>query len=125
MKEDRKISLVTGGSRGLGKDTASNIVKKEMGVMLTYNSKKEEGEKVVGEIEGMGRRAVALQFNTGDFGGGIIRDNKEVNAQVAANTAPGRAGLQEDIGWVIAFLCTEEARWINARRIEVSGGAYL
>lgn len=57
-----------------------------------------------------------------DFGGGRVRDNKDINAQVASITALGRVGLPDDIGGVVAFLCTEEARWINAQRLEVSGG---
>lgn len=57
-----------------------------------------------------------------DFGGGMVRDNEQVNKSVASATALGRAGLAEDIGGVVAFLCTPEAKWINAQRIEVSGG---
>jgi NAD(P)-dependent dehydrogenase (short-subunit alcohol dehydrogenase family) len=57
-----------------------------------------------------------------DFGGGVVRDNVQVNQMVAGVTALGRVGLPDDIGGVVAFLCTEEARWINAQRIEVSGG---
>jgi len=57
-----------------------------------------------------------------DFGGGAVRDNEQYNNAVASVTALGRAGLPEDIGGVVAFLCTEDARWINAQRIEVSGG---
>ena len=57
-----------------------------------------------------------------DFGGGRVRDNKEINEQVANITALGRVGLPDDIGGVVAFLCTEEAYWVNAQRIEVSGG---
>ena len=60
-----------------------------------------------------------------DFGGGRVRDNKEINAHVAGVTALGRAGVPDDIGGVVAFLCTEEARWINGQRIEVSGGMML
>jgi NAD(P)-dependent dehydrogenase (short-subunit alcohol dehydrogenase family) len=60
-----------------------------------------------------------------DFGGGHVRDNKELNNQIASNTALGRVGLPDDIGGVVAFLCTEEARWINGQRIEVSGGIHL
>ncbi|WPU91417.1 SDR family oxidoreductase [Mucilaginibacter sabulilitoris] len=60
-----------------------------------------------------------------DFSGGILRDNPELNKHVAEITALGRAGLPDDIGGVVAFLCTEEARWINAQRIEVSGGMNL
>ncbi|TYR34717.1 SDR family oxidoreductase [Sphingobacterium phlebotomi] len=57
-----------------------------------------------------------------DFGGGAVRDNEQYNKAVSSVTALGRAGLAEDIGGVVAFLCTEDARWINAQRIEVSGG---
>ncbi|KGE13028.1 SDR family NAD(P)-dependent oxidoreductase [Sphingobacterium deserti] len=60
-----------------------------------------------------------------DFGGGRTRDNKEINANIAAATALGRAGLPEDIGAVVAFLCSDDARWINGQRIEVSGGMLL
>ncbi|WP_375418980.1 SDR family oxidoreductase [uncultured Hymenobacter sp.] len=57
-----------------------------------------------------------------DFGGGRTRDNKQINAHLASLTALGRVGLPEDIGPVVAFLCTDEARWINAQRLEASGG---
>ncbi len=246
-----KIALVTGGSRGLGKDMALNLAKKGIDVILTYNSKKEEALAVVAEIEKAGRKAATLQLDAGDlksfdafyvqvknvlsntfnterfdflinnagtalyaafaetteeqfdtalnihykgvffltqkalpflnnggriinissglarfsfpgssaygsmkgaievltrylakelgsrgiaanvvapgaietdFGGGHVRDNKELNAQVAGMTALGRVGLPDDIGGVVAFLCTEDAKWINGQRIEVSGG---
>ncbi|MCO4292947.1 SDR family oxidoreductase [Solitalea sp. MAHUQ-68] len=57
-----------------------------------------------------------------DFGGGRVRDNEEINKQIASITALGRVGLPDDIGGVVAFLCTDDARWINAQRLEVSGG---
>jgi NAD(P)-dependent dehydrogenase (short-subunit alcohol dehydrogenase family) len=57
-----------------------------------------------------------------DFSGGMVRDNPEVNRQIAAMTALGRAGLPDDIGPMIASLLSEDNRWINAQRIEVSGG---
>lgn len=252
--ETTKIALVTGGSRGLGKNIAVSLAKKGIDVILTYHSKKEEADQVVSEIEGLGRQAFALQLDTGksdtfdafiqkvaahlkdnngnsnfdflinnagiginkpflettetdfdlmmnihlkgvyfltqksvpylnkggriinissglarysgpgfsayatmksgietltryiakelgargiganvvapgpietDFDGGGVRDNKEINKRVVASTALGRVGLPEDIGGVVAFLCTEDARWINAQRIEVSGGQNL
>lgn len=254
MATDKKIALVTGGSRGLGKDMALNIAKKGIDVVLTYHSKKDEAQAVVSEIEAMGRKAWAFQLDasnvktfddffaqvtarlkeatgsthfdflvnnagTGlympfadtteeqfddmlnihfkgvyfltqkalafmndggriinissglarfsvpgssaygsmkgavevltrylakelgprriaanvvapgpvetDFGGGRTRDNKELNAMMASATALGRVGLPHDIGGVVAFLCTEDAKWINAQRIEVSGGMNL
>lgn len=57
-----------------------------------------------------------------DFGGGAVRDNKELNDMIAHGTALGRVGLPADVGSVVAFLCSDEARWINAQRIEVAGG---
>jgi NAD(P)-dependent dehydrogenase (short-subunit alcohol dehydrogenase family) len=60
-----------------------------------------------------------------DFGGGRIRDNKELNDHLSEITALGRVGLPDDIGGVVAFLCSEDAKWINGQRIEVSGGLNL
>jgi NAD(P)-dependent dehydrogenase (short-subunit alcohol dehydrogenase family) len=60
-----------------------------------------------------------------DFGGGAVRDNSQLNAFVAANTALGRVGLPEDIGGAIALLFGEGGQWINAQRIEVSGGMFI
>ena len=58
-----KIALVTGGSRGLGKDMALRIAEKGNHVVITYVSQKEAAEKVVKEIEKMGKQAVALPFD--------------------------------------------------------------
>ena len=57
-----------------------------------------------------------------DFSGGIVRDNPELNKHVADMTALGRAGLPDDIGPMIASLLSEDNSWVNAQRIEVSGG---
>ncbi|GAB3913779.1 SDR family NAD(P)-dependent oxidoreductase [Mucilaginibacter boryungensis] len=251
MSTTNKIALVTGGSRGLGKNMALSLAKKGINVILTYNSNKDEAAAVVAEIEKTGAKAATLQLNAGDiksfdgfidqvkgvlkitfntdrfdflinnagtalyksfdqttedefdtlvnihfkgvffltqkalalindggriinissglarfsnpgssayasmkgaievlsryqakelgergiavnvvapgaietdFGGGMVRDNPDVNARVADATALGRVGVPEDIGGIVAFLCTEEARWINAQRIEASGG---
>jgi NAD(P)-dependent dehydrogenase (short-subunit alcohol dehydrogenase family) len=57
-----------------------------------------------------------------DFSGGVVRDNPEVNRAISGMTALGRAGVPEDIGPMIASLLSEDNRWVNAQRIEVSGG---
>ena len=57
-----------------------------------------------------------------DFGGGLVRDNADVNGQFAQMTALGRVGLPDDIGLMIASLLDEGNRWVTAQRIEVSGG---
>src|SRR5688572_18491862 len=67
MEQKQKIALITGGSRGLGKDMALQLAAKGSDVILTYNSKKAEAEAVVAEIEAMGRKAVALQLNVSEI----------------------------------------------------------
>jgi len=57
-----------------------------------------------------------------DFGGGAVRDNAQLNAMIASQTALGRVGLPDDIGGAIASLLSHGTAWINAQRIEVSGG---
>ena len=254
MDAKNKIALVTGGSRGLGKNMSIALAKKGIDVILTYNSNQNAANEVVSEIESLGQKAAAFQLNTShvksfdnfigqitsylqeqtgspnldflvnnagtglyaavtdvteeqldeivnihykgvffltqktlpflndggaiinissgltritlpgssvyssmkgaveiltrylakelgarkiranvvapgaietDFGEARVRDNKELNAQIAGYTALGRAGLPGDIGGVVAFLCTKEAYWINGQRIEVSGGQVL
>ncbi len=60
-----------------------------------------------------------------DFSGGMVRDNPEVNRMIAAMTTLGRVGEPDDIGPMIAALLSEENRWIDGQRIEVSGGQSL
>lgn len=60
-----------------------------------------------------------------DFGGGAVRDNAQLNAMIAGQTALGRVGVPDDIGTVMAFLLSDEAGWINGQRIEASGGIHL
>ena len=60
-----------------------------------------------------------------DFSGGMVRDNPQVNAFVASQTALGRVGLPDDIGNVVAQILSDESGWINGQRIEASGGMYL
>ena len=246
-----KIALITGASRGLGKDSALQLAKKGFDIILTYQTKKEFADQVVKEIEALGKKAFALsldisttagfdqfaaevkevldtQFSTAkldalvnnagiginesfetttdeildamtnihfkgpyfltqkllpllndgssivntssglarfsfagysaygamkaavdslsryqalelgsrkirvnsiapgaietDFGGGAVRDVSDLNTYLASETALGRVGLPDDIGSVVAFLCSDDSKWINAQRIEVSGG---
>ncbi len=249
-----KIAVVTGGSRGLGKNTVLALAKQGVDVILTYNSKQAEAEAVVAEVQALGAQAAALQLDVGnsksfitfanqlagildaqwqrkdfdflinnagigvhasfaetteeqfdllmnihlkgtffltqkllpliknggrivnistglarfcypgysayatmkggievlsrymakelgargiavnvvapgaietDFGGGAVRDNEQLNQQIASYTALGRVGLPDDIGPAIASLLSESNRWINAQRIEISGGMML
>jgi NAD(P)-dependent dehydrogenase (short-subunit alcohol dehydrogenase family) len=246
-----KIALVTGGSRGLGKDMAVNIAKKGIDVILTYKNNEDAAEAVVKEIEDIGRKAASLQLDMADFnsldqfvqdvtgllqskwktkafdflinnagmgahvpfekvteevfneflnvhfkgvyfltqkslpylnnGGRIInistgttrfsnpgysvyasmkgaievftkylakelgekgitanvvapgpietdfnsatiRNNPQMKERLSSLSPLNRVGAADDIGPVVAFLCTEDAKWINGQRIEVSGG---
>lgn len=246
-----KITLITGASRGLGRNTALSVARQGDDVIITYRSSAEAAQAVVREINKIGRKALALQLDTGniaefspfvdrlrtalhetwqretfdhlvnnaghgdyaligqtteaqfdglvnvhfkgvyfltqtllpliadggrivnlssgltrmsypgyaayaavkgavevltrymskelgerkiavntvapgaietDFGGGAVRDNPEINKLFAEMTALGRAGLPDDIGPMIASLLSENNRWVNAQRIEVSGG---
>ena len=64
MNTKNKIALITGGSRGLGKNMAVAIAKKGIDVMLTYHTNKEAADEVVAEIESLGQKAVAFQLDT-------------------------------------------------------------
>ena len=74
-----KITLITGGSRGLGRNTAVSLARRGGDVILTYHSRRDEAQAVVGEIEALGRKAVALQLDAGQVTGfdafvGQVRD---------------------------------------------------
>lgn len=76
------------------------------------------------ELGGRGIRAnvVAPGPVETDFNNAAIRSNPQMKS-VLSNLSPlGRVGEASDIGGVVAFLCSEDARWVNGQRIEVSGG---
>ena len=60
-----------------------------------------------------------------DFGGGAVRDNADMNKMIASITALGRVGVPDDIGPLVVSLFSESNRWVNAQRIEASGGMLL
>lgn len=60
------IVLITGGSRGLGKNMAQHLAQKGHDVIITYHSKKDEAEKVVAEIAAAGRKGASLQLDVSD-----------------------------------------------------------
>jgi NAD(P)-dependent dehydrogenase (short-subunit alcohol dehydrogenase family) len=245
-----KIALLTGGSRGLGKDMALKLAQQDIDVILTYRSQQAEAAAVVAVIEALGRRAVALPLNVADtstfdfftqvttvlaetfgtsnidflinnagtglilpfaetteaqvdellnqhfkgvyfltqralrllrdggriinitsvaarvayagnsvyasvkgaldvltrqlalelgsrgitvnavapgavFGGGAMQDTPEIRAWVTQATALGRVAEPDDIGGIVAFLCSDAARWLNGQRLEATGGTVL
>lgn len=87
--------------------------------VLTRYQAKELGAR------GIAVNALAPGAIATDFGGGAVRDNADINAFIASQTALGRVGLPDDIGGLVASLLAPESRWVNAQRIEASGGMFL
>ena len=72
--------------------------------------------------KGLGANVVAPGPVETDFNNAAIRSNPQMRERLSSLSPLGRVGNADDIGGVVAFLCTDEARWINGQRIEVSGG---
>jgi len=115
----RIVNLSSGLARFVGPGYAAYASMKGAIEVLTRYLAKELGPR------GITVNAVAPGAIETDFSGGVLRDNREVNARIASVTAMGRAGLPDDIGPMIATLLSEENRWLTGQRIEVSGGQQL
>ena len=87
--------------------------------VLTRYQAKELGER------GITANIIAPGAIETDFSGGNVRDNAQLNAYIASQTALGRVGLPDDIGDAIAALLSDELAWMTAQRVEVSGGMFL
>ena len=87
--------------------------------VLTHYMAKELGPR------GIAVNTVAPGAIATDFGGGHVRDDAQINSFVAGQTALGRVGLPDDIGGVVAALLSPANGWVNAQRIEASGGMFL
>jgi NAD(P)-dependent dehydrogenase (short-subunit alcohol dehydrogenase family) len=74
---------------------------------------------------GIRANAVAPGAIETDFTKGAFEHHPEIKGFLASQTALGRVGVPDDIGGVVAFLCSEEGRWVNAQRLEASGGMFL
>jgi NAD(P)-dependent dehydrogenase (short-subunit alcohol dehydrogenase family) len=68
MSTSNKIALVTGASRGLGKDMAISLARKGLDLVLTYRTNEVEANQTVEEIRALGRKAVAIRLDMSDFG---------------------------------------------------------
>jgi NAD(P)-dependent dehydrogenase (short-subunit alcohol dehydrogenase family) len=87
--------------------------------VLTHYLAKELGSR------GISANTLAPGAIETDFGGGAVRDNPQLNAMIASQTALGRVGKPDDIGGAMASLLSDESTWINAQRIEASGGTSI
>ena len=98
--------------------SAYAMMKGGIEVFTRYLAKELGGRRITANVVAPG----AIET---DFAGGLVRDNPAFNKAVADATALGRAGVADDIGPMIASLLGDANRWVNAQRIEVSGGVYL
>jgi NAD(P)-dependent dehydrogenase (short-subunit alcohol dehydrogenase family) len=112
----RIVTLSTGLTRIIMPGSAAYASMKGAIEVLTRYLAKELGPRRIA-VNTVAPGAIAT-----DFSGGAVRDNPELNKRIADMTALGRAGEPDDIGRMIASLLSEDNRWINAQRIEVSGG---
>lgn len=115
----RIINLSSGLTRFAIADSSAYAAMKGAVEVLTRYLARELGPRRIGV------NTVAPGAIETDFGGGMVRDNPELNAAIAGMTALGRAGVPDDIGGVITALLSEDSRWINGQRIEASGGIVL
>lgn len=115
----RIINISTGLSRFVLPGFAAYAAMKGAMEVLTRYQAKELGAR------GISVNILAPGAIETDFGGGVVRDNQQVNDFIASQTALGRVGLPEDIGKAVTMLLSDEAGWINGQRIEASGGMFL
>lgn len=87
-------------------------------VLTRYQAKELGARKITANVIAPG----AIET---DFGGGMVRDNPDMNRMIASMTALGRVGLPDDIGGAVATLLSPETGWMNGQRIEFSGGMNL
>ena len=115
----RIINISSGLARfSLPNSSAYASAKGAVDVFTRYLAKELAHRKIGANVVAPG--AVAT-----DFGGGENKTNEKKRDIISSNTALGRVGQPEDIGGIVAFLCTEDAYWLNGQRIEVSGGIML
>lgn len=113
------INISSGMARfSLPGSSAYASMKGAVDIFTRYLAKELSNKKIRANVVAPG--AVAT-----DFGGGENKENEKKRALISQNTALGRVGEPEDIGGIVAFLCSEDARWINGQRIEASGGIML
>ncbi|CAH6636422.1 SDR family NAD(P)-dependent oxidoreductase [Pseudocitrobacter vendiensis] len=125
----RLLPLIKNGGRILNVSTglarfalpgfaAYAAMKGAMEVLTRYQAK-ELG------VRGISVNVIAPGAIETDFGGGSVRDNEQINQHIASQTALGRVGMPDDIGDAIAALLSDKLGWMNAQRVEVSGGMFL
>ncbi len=122
-----KVALITGGSRGLGRNAALSIARRGGDVILTYRSNESEANAVVERIEALGRKAVALQLDVSDIGGipafveSVRRALRDVFGRDSFDHLVNNAGH----GDMAAFAETTEAQFDAIFNVHVKGVFFL
>lgn len=78
-----KVAIITGGSRGLGRNTAVHLARRGVDILFTYRAKQKDAESLISEVEALGRRAAEFQLDTGDirsFDGFVTEVRKTLKA---------------------------------------------
>ncbi len=132
MTDKNRTALVTGGSRGIGKACAYALARDGFDVVLTYNSKKEEADQVVAELQDFGVNAYAYQLNVGDSAAIATFFQENIKDKVDLHVLVNNAGITKD-GFILrmkdedfedvirvnlrgSFLCMREASKIMSKR---------
>jgi NAD(P)-dependent dehydrogenase (short-subunit alcohol dehydrogenase family) len=121
------LSLVTGGSRGLGRNTAISIARRGGDVVLTYRNGAEAAQAVVTEIEGMGRKAVALQLDTSVVSGfpAFVEKTRRVLSEKWQRTTIDHLINNAGHGEMADFAATTEAQFDQLFNVHVKGVFFL
>ena len=67
--ETHKTAVVTGGSRGLGRNTSLNLATRGVDIIFTYHSNQAEADSLISEVEGIGQKAAAFRLDTAELRG--------------------------------------------------------
>ncbi len=127
LPDQQKIALITGGSRGLGRNTALNLAERGVDVILTYHTNKTEADSAVAAIRALGRKAVAFQLDTGNsaafagFAAALAPTLREVWGRASFDFLVNNAG----IGHHAAFADTTEADFDRLANIHFKGVFFL
>lgn len=123
----QRIALVTGGSRGLGKNAALKLAAKGTDILLTYHSNRQAALDVVAEIEQKGVKAAALALNVGDSStfDAFASEVAQVLAQKWGRTTFDYLLNNAGIGLNVPFAETSEAQFDELMNIQFKGPFFL
>nr|WP_226789982.1 SDR family NAD(P)-dependent oxidoreductase [Rahnella sikkimica] len=120
---NRKIAIVTGGSRGLGRNAIEKLAKKGVDVIFTYHSQIDAAKAVVQSVEASGGKAVALALDTGDTGSfdAFVAEVKTQLQQVWQRETFDFLVNNAGVGLHEAFTDTTEAQFDLMMNIHLKG----